>query len=116
MKKELEEKINKESLEDAVEMLDKVEVMSLGLGRHFTFYGIIIQIVCVMIIVRGIDEIAFSLKKNPKVIENVEDIEKLKDNDYVKILMDLDFENALQIETIVGKQYTIFPFKGTKYQ
>ena len=115
MKEELKEKINKEGLEDAVKMLDKADVMSLGLGFHFSVYGIIIQIVCIMIVVKGIDEISYSFKKEPEVIATVEDIEKLKKNDYVNILLDLDFENVLQIQTIGGKQYRIFPFKGTKY-
>jgi hypothetical protein len=102
----------KDLMPESARSMGTGEILRYGLGNYLSISGGVLLLVCAFLVRHAYSELAFVLQKDPKNI-SVEEIGSLKNNDYIRLTCALDYEKGLDIETLGGKRYSLFPVSGT---
>jgi len=95
-------------------LLSPVDIAAIGMGWFFSIRGIIALCVVVLGISSISEDIEYSLKDSPIAIENIATVTTLKNNDYVKLSLPLDYGNGIHSKTVGGMLFSLIPVVGAE--
>ncbi len=97
-----------------VNVLDRLQVVSFGMGWFFSIEGALAAIVSLLLIHTAAMDLIYAQRTEPVAVSTSAEMWKLKPNDYVKLTAKLDRAHAVGFQPLRGTSFTLTPVDGSQ--